>query len=465
MISSNKSHRDGQSKKPNISIVAVETTLSALGSAGLACLDPQASSFKIHQTVRKWIQTRQCQSSIRSLVQRALQVLIKALETIDQVSLQRIAYEDLIIPHMTSCLSWAERVIPQDRPLLDPKYWMLFGRAYWRQGVLQSAERAFREACKLCEVSEDDGCDKQTVLLQLAGVLLDRGQFKQTQAICEAELRQGNSDLQKSGLRFEFLECLGQALIEQENVKKAEAVLKEALLSSEDVFGCNCQETMRAVEALTSFYQQNEGYEKAEMLQRRRIIYLEHRYGSADMEYINAMRNLAVLCRKQGKYSDTFWTLKTLLQLCDDELGEDHPDSIELCAEIAEVCTIQGHSSQASQMFKRAITSVERVLGPNHDLSLRVLQKYAYALYSQKRYCEAEILCQKIMSRRKRSKFAKEDDTRILEILEKIQRRLDGNDKFPARRENCTRQQKVVQVSYEDTQSLSERGDAALEKS
>ena len=348
-------------------------------------------------------------------------MLAQAIDAYQGSPVQQMSFEQQLTAHITSCLSWAEKLIPQDS-ILSHEQWRTLGSVCLRCGNLEDAERAFNAAYRLRETL-DVAPDNRSFNLELARLYIEAGRAKESEKICFAARDSVQLPDDDQNFQIEVLLCLARSLNQRKRHEEAEFHLKEALRRCEDLHGCTCQETMRIVEHLADSFQDDGRYAKAEMLRRRQLIYCLDQYGADSVITIKAQRTLADLCRRQGKFRDMTLVLEPLLAAAEQRLGALHPTTLDLCTEVAEGYAFQSRFDKSNQLFPRARKRIENNLGCDHEMTLNTIEKYAYSLYLQRSFRTASILYNEVLSKRRDLDDGTEKIDRIMEMLKEVRRK------------------------------------------
>lgn len=237
---------------------------------------------------------------------------------------------------------------------------------------------------------------------------------------------------------------LGQALLRQMNLVKAEEYLVKAYNGNKSLFGFEHSDTMDSMDSLASTYREQGRWIEAERIgievleTSKRLLGTTHPItllrtsnlastymeqgrwteaevleieglevskrvrGNEDPDTLLTIGNLAVIYQKQGRLVEAERLQLDVLEKRKRILGVEHPDTLTSISNLALVYDGQGRLTEAEDLQLEALEKSKRVLGVEHPDTLTSMANLMISYYKQGQLTNAERLGGEVLEKRKK---------------------------------------------------------------
>ncbi len=175
--------------------------------------------------------------------------------------------------------------------------------------------------------------------------------------------------------------ALGDALLEQGALERAQELLDEGLAMQRKLAGLTALETGPTLSSRAKLAQRRGELNDAEALFQESIeIYRAHgqERTAAAASVINELANLHSY---RGNYAEAGRLYRTALAIDRDVLGRDHPQVAMHLHNLAVMTHMLGDLSQAEPLYEESTTLLRKILGETHPETLDALSNYGRFLH------------------------------------------------------------------------------------
>jgi tetratricopeptide (TPR) repeat protein len=206
-------------------------------------------------------------------------------------------------------------------------------------------------------------------------------------------------------------DLLGNALRELGQLDPAEAVLRKARATREQLLGPDHPDTLTSMDNLALLYRERGRYDEAEPLFLQALEARRRTLGADHADTLASINNLAGLYRDRGRYDETERLLKQALEGFRRTLGADHPHTLTSMDNLGVLFLERGRYGEAEPLLQQALAGRRRVLGADHPDTITSLNNLG-ALYDRRgQYEEAEPLLKQGLEAHRRVLGADHPDT------------------------------------------------------
>jgi excisionase family DNA binding protein len=183
---------------------------------------------------------------------------------------------------------------------------------------------------------------------------------------------------------------LASLYLKEHRYSEAEALLKEALTTTEQHADHYHSLLVAVLMHLVAVYTHQERFAEAEIGVRRLLEIREQELDAPPAEQARLQVTLAQLLLKQNRYTEAETLLKHRLSLAEQHFGPHHPAILANVHALIQLYTAQGKDADMLPLLQRSVAFLEQVLGPEHPLMASILERIGQAYETQALYEQAE---------------------------------------------------------------------------
>jgi tetratricopeptide (TPR) repeat protein len=185
------------------------------------------------------------------------------------------------------------------------------------------------------------------------------------------------------------LHNLGQVLIEQQNTKEADRLLREAIAIWEKQLGPEHPDVAAGLTSLGILLTSKNKLSEAESLLRRASDIDQKSLPPNNPQVGYDRENLAAVAVSRKHYAEAQVLLEEAKAILESRLPPSHPEMGRILARLGEVHLRQGDLEQSETLYQGALTILEHAWGQESPLLLPLLENYSVVLRSRKDYAAA----------------------------------------------------------------------------
>jgi len=185
------------------------------------------------------------------------------------------------------------------------------------------------------------------------------------------------------------LHNLGQILIEQQNTKEADRLLREAIAIWEKQLGPEHPDVAAGLTSLGILLTSKNKLSEAESLLRRASDIDQKSLPPNNPQVGYDRENLAAVAVSREHYAEAQVLLEEAKAILESRLPPSHPEMGRILARLGEVHLRQGDLEQSETLYQGALTVLEHAWGQESPLLLPLLENYSVVLRSRKDYAAA----------------------------------------------------------------------------
>jgi serine/threonine protein kinase/Tfp pilus assembly protein PilF len=182
---------------------------------------------------------------------------------------------------------------------------------------------------------------------------------------------------------------------------KAEPHLRAAVESRRVRLGPDHPETIIALDALASLFQDQGRLDQAEPLFRQCLESRRRTRGPEHSDSLQSLNNLALVLQQRGGSSQA----ETLFRQCLDgyrrALGPEHDETLVAMQNLGNLYSEMGRNTEAEPLLAEAYATSGRTRGPDYPVTLTMLNNLATVNQKLGRLDEAEALFRRLLARRR----------------------------------------------------------------
>jgi eukaryotic-like serine/threonine-protein kinase len=305
----------------------------------------------------------------------------------------RLGMNEQALPLLEQALSIGRRTLGSQHVRIAQSLNDL-GVLYRRAGNLAAAEPLLRESLAIRRsLLGNEHNDVAITLVELARVLRDRGLVAESEAPTREALAIrlkvfGDEHRETATSKSE----LASLLWERGDLSGAEKLQRENVATSERLLGRDHANVGASKGNLGNLLYAKGDVAGAEVLLRESVRVRKVAFGEAHVEYALSLPSLAEALEGQGRLDEAQALLDQAVDISAPQLGNDHPRVITATLAQARVRIARGEAAAAEPSLRNTL-AVRRRLYPAGDWRIAQAQSLlGSALYSQKKYAEAEPL-------------------------------------------------------------------------
>jgi tetratricopeptide (TPR) repeat protein len=195
----------------------------------------------------------------------------------------------------------------------------------------------------------------------------------------------------------QLLYRVGTYLTERGLYDEAEALLKQASVIEETLFGTDHPGILPLLNALANVYYQKGKYDLVEPTSLRVLTLSEKKLGADHPGIAESLNTLARAYHKQGRFRESEPLLQRALALRQQTLGPQHPDVAISLNSLANFYNGQGKYDQAGILYRQALTIQQQALGYQHPKVASCLNNIAVLYSRQGKHDQAEPLAEQAL--------------------------------------------------------------------
>ena len=185
------------------------------------------------------------------------------------------------------------------------------------------------------------------------------------------------------------LHNLGQVLIEQQNTKEAEGLLREAIANWEKQRGPEHRDVAVGLTSLGILLTSKNKLSEAESALRRALDIDQKTLPPNNPKVGYDRENLAAVASGSKHYAEAQVLLEEAKSILEGCLPPDDQEIGRILARLGEVHLRQGDLAQSHTLYEGALTILEHTWGPESPHLLPLLENYSFVLRSRKDYAAA----------------------------------------------------------------------------
>ncbi|OBT91277.1 hypothetical protein VE02_00373 [Pseudogymnoascus sp. 03VT05] len=371
----------------------LEDALAPLDEFSLITIENGGKAFEMHRLVqlatRKWLERFGDGERWR---REAIKVVAKAFPSGDYSNWK--TYEALL-SHAIEVLKYE---LESNQSMVEHTSLLYNMVGYnWLQGRYEIAKAESQESLTTFQHLLQD---YDTRIFERIGMLA---------SVLDSQGKNGEAEaMQREGLQLS-IEVFGQkhpsTLVSRNNLalvldsqgkyNEAEAMYREGLQLSTEVLGQKHPATLTSMNNLASVLNSQGKYDEAEAMHREGLQLSTEVLGQKHPSTLTSMSNLALVLNSQGKYDEAEAMYREGLQLRTEVLGQKHPSTLTSMSNLASVLNSQGNQGkydEAEAMHREGLQLRTEVLGQKHPSTLTSMSNLASVLNSQGKYDEAEAM-------------------------------------------------------------------------
>jgi tetratricopeptide (TPR) repeat protein len=362
--------------------------------------------FSLHPLVSDWIKLRGPGDQSQYYTKEAIHIVTSFLGS-QFYSKTSPRTNQEILTHMDDCLTNAKEFLRKQNGIgyhsLNQSG-VCFGKAYYEQGIYQSAEDVFRQVLEFSDVHRGhQHPDILQALHNLAMVCHSQGSHAEAEVLYKKSLegRETRSEGDHLGT-LQTIKELANVYCSQGRYADAGQLYHNVVESYKTQLGDGHPDSLKAILRLANNFRSQGDYSKAELLYQQAMEGLELCFGSSHPDLFCAVDDFGNNFQSQGRYAEAETLYLRALHGREMQLGRDHPDTQWTIANLANNYRSQGRYDEAESLYHRALVCNETQLGHDHPETLWIMDGLAAVYHAQCRYSEAETLFNRVLVCRER---------------------------------------------------------------
>ncbi|WP_321421356.1 tetratricopeptide repeat protein [uncultured Methanobacterium sp.] len=248
-----------------------------------------------------------------------------------------------------------------------PEYYNQVATFLQLNAYYKGAEPLFRRALEISEnVLDSDHPDTATYLLNLAGLLYDKGNWGRAEKLYNRTYENTRDSISYNLLNITILNNLGNIKQDKGDLNAAEKLYKEAHEKSLECTGIYSLSTLASLNNLAVLQKDKGNYRYAEAYYKQALKINKRIYGSKHLYYAISLNNLAKIENIKGDVVASEKLSNKALKLSEKLVGPKHPYLVPILNNLADLQIEKGDSEAAVELYKIALNIRENVLGKGH---------------------------------------------------------------------------------------------------
>jgi serine/threonine protein kinase len=292
-------------------------------------------------------------------------------------------------------LDQASRTIRGDlseQPEVRARLFETMGKAYRRQGQLETAVGFYQDALRIHEQSKTPiDTPVASILTEMAAALNQLGRLKESDEAMTKALRIAQENKSQETIAgAELLASLGQLEHVRGNTERAEQYLNRGLELTQRLSGLRSVGAAAILSDLSNLRMWRDDLDGAEQAAREAVSIYRETTNEYHPDRIMASHLLARLLNLRGRTAEAAELLEQTLTSQRLVYGEFSSKVSETMSELASVRAHQGQLSEAERLTIDALSIEEKARGASHHASGYLLVGLAQIHLRQRRLTEAE---------------------------------------------------------------------------
>lgn len=255
-------------------------------------------------------------------------------------------------------------------------------------------------------------------LNNLAAKLICQGRYSEGEEILHKLLETGSNTAEKRLRDLEVKHNLGFSAFSQNDLPKAEQILKELLDSKDNSFDIEPQKIPATARLLGKIKIQQGNYADGEVLLRKAWKLYEKALGETNIRTLEAMDLLAYVLHMQNRFGESSDLLETVVERKKRTFGILDQGTLESINSLEALLLSHFKYDEAENSITKTLHLRENFLGEYHPQTMRSRVNLAFALCGQHRKHEAIALLQSVLQYRELT-LGPEDDL-VLDTKRKL---------------------------------------------